>query len=103
MLKLHPAPTLRVPVLITVPGLDEPVKIEVEYRYMGMADLQRFFSTNRESSDLATLGHLIRDWSGVDGPYTPENLAQVLDSYPAAAGELMSGYTKALLESRVKN
>lgn len=103
MLKLIPEPRLRVPVLITVPGAEAPAKIEIEFKYLTKTTLGEYFAGYRDRPDVEALGHLILGWSDVDGPYSLENLALLLDAYPAAAGEIMTAYTAALLESRVKN
>lgn len=102
MLKIRHDPTLEVRANITVPG-GETAAITLTCKYLGRAALQEFYDAYREQTDRAALGHLIQDWDGVDGPYTPDNLTLLLDSYPAAAGEILAAYTRTLVESRAKN
>ena len=45
----------------------------------------------------------LEDDAGAPVVYSVEALDDLLDRYPASAGELFRGYTRVLTESRVKN
>lgn len=61
------------------------------------------------TSDAAWLGQVIAGWAGPQDEagapvaYTPGALGALLDAYPAAGGELLAVYLRALTESRAKN
>lgn len=60
-------------------------------------------------ADALWLAEVMADWDGpvlADGqpaPFTEAALAALLDSYPAAGGELLNAYLRASTESRAKN
>jgi hypothetical protein len=115
MLKLNPKPTFEATVKITVPGQQEPAPVKFTFKYMPKKALLEFFEKHRAeyddegnelkaaSQDDVMLGEIITAWSGIDEPYSEKALAEFLDNYPAAAGEIIVAYNKLVLESRVKN
>lgn len=109
MLPINPDATFKVPVSITVPGKTEPAVIEIEYRHKGRKAYQVWWDSANGRSDVEVLGEAIVGWTGpIDEhgsslAYTAENLALVLDRYPASALEILSAYRSGLLDSRAKN
>lgn len=103
MLKIIPDPKFKADVAITVPGVDEPVAVKMEFKYLGRKEYSAFFEGMKDKPLLDALGELILGWDGFDAPYNAKNLETFLDAYPAAGLEIVSAYQRALFESRVKN
>ncbi len=109
MFKIVPNPVFAAAVALTVPGQAASGTIEVDFRHKGRKELAAWIEAVNGKQDAELLAEVINGWSGVqdkDGAelaYTPAMLAQLLDTYPPAGGELFSAYLKALTESRVKN
>lgn len=101
--KLQPNPTFKATVALSVPGEPDPSCIEVEFRYLGKRAAKEYFGGLGGKSDAEALGGLIVGWAGVDAPYSADALAQLLDNYPASAGELFEAYRVELLEAKRKN
>lgn len=109
MFKIIPNPVFSASVPLTVPGQDASGVIEIEFRHKGRKELAAWIDAVKGKQDAELLAEVINGWSGVqdkdgaEAAYTPALLAQLLDTYPPAGGELFSAYLKALTESRVKN
>ncbi len=103
MLKLDPAPTFTAPALISVPGGD-PIEVRITWRHKGRAAYQAWLDGPPNRTDVQALAEIIADWGvEIDAPYNEENLARLLDIYPAAATDLILAYRQALFEGRRKN
>ena len=103
MLKLQPNPTFKVKIAISVAGEQRLPVIEVEYRYLTREGVQEYFENLRGKTDAESLAAIVVGWSGVDAAYSPEALAALLNSYPAAAADLFEAFRKELLEAKRKN
>ena len=98
-----PRPTFRAPVKLTVPGEETPAEIDVTFAHLPREAFRAWLERAWKQHDLETMREIVRDWSGVDEPYSEANLQLLLDNYPAASQELLEAYCKALTESRAKN
>ena len=103
MLKLMPEPKFTANVSLTVPGNADPAVVQITFKYMTRTQVFDFFESMKGKKDAEALKELIMDWEGFDEKYTPKNLEILLEHYPAAATEIISAYTRNLMESRVKN
>lgn len=103
MLKLNPDPQFVADVELTVPGKQETATVTFTFRYKGKKELDTFWAERADQEDADTLAEIITDWSGVDVPYSQENLRLLLDNYPAASSEIVGVYIRELFESKVKN
>lgn len=125
MFKIVPNPTFTSRVLLTVPGTDQLAELAVTWRHKGRAALAAWLGKPAAAAaapagvgstlqagvpaDAAWLGEVMCGWDGpllADGqpaPFGDAALAALLDSYPAAGGELMAAYLRASTESRAKN
>lgn len=103
MFKIQPNPTFKTKVGISVPGQAKPAEIEVEFNYFTRKALRDYFDHISGKEDVEALGEIIVGWSGVDVPYSPEALAELLDNYPAAAGDLFEAFRREVLEAKRKN
>lgn len=105
MFNLEPKPVFWSSVRLTVPGEAEPAAIDLQFAHKPTDQLRRWLDTARDRSigDTETLGEIVRDWRGVDAPFSPDALALLLRNYPAAAAEIFEQYLRALTESRTKN
>ena len=114
MLLIKPRPTFWSPVELSVLGEDNPMTVEMEFRYRSRTQLQELFRDAEGKSDETMIhDYIVAGWRGLetpgeDGqpvplPYTPENVAMLADTYPAAAMEIMMAYRLALTTARQKN
>lgn len=110
MFKLNPSPTFTADVRVTVPGAEAPALLTLTFRHKGRKEIKRWIeSAKAADSDTALLAEVIESWRGVESdsgapvPYGQEALAQLLDAYPAAGGEIFDAYMAALTRAREKN
>jgi hypothetical protein len=103
MLKIIPHPEFAASVPITVPGQLAPVSVDFVFRHRSRESINELLRDIQGRNDADVLNELIVAWPGIEEDYNRENLAVFLGNYPAAAGEIFSGYLAALTESRVKN
>ena len=108
MFALQPNPTFKSEITIPVPGGGEG-KITFEFRHKSRPALKTFFDGFAEvegqpaKEDIDALGEIVAGWEGVDGEYSREALAQLLDNYPRAAASILAGYSSAMFEAKEKN
>lgn len=105
MFKLDPSPTFWSSVRITVPGVPEPVAIEMEFAHKGVDDLKAWMEEIRDkaANDGTTIKHIVRGWRGVDAEFSEEAIVKLVKNYPASAVEIVEQYLRSLTESRAKN
>ncbi len=114
MFKLNPSPTFSASVSLSVPG-GTVAELPVVFKHKGRKALAEWVkrpaaaaAEGRELSDAEYLAEVIEDATvfndeGVAVPFSVDVLAQVLDAYPAAGGELFAAYMAALTEAKAKN
>ena len=100
---------------ITVPGSEQLGSLKIRYAYQAAKahDAWRDAAIADASSGKRTMTQILAPvvvgWDGLEDDagapvvYSVEALDDLLDRYPASAGELFRGYTRVLTESRVKN
>jgi hypothetical protein len=109
MFKLNPTPTFTVPVPLTVPGLPEPLEVNITFRHKTRAALRAWVDAGRGKDEVALLHELIEGWSGVFDdagapvPYSLTALNDLVGSYWAAQEEISDAYLRELKESKTKN
>jgi len=103
MFKITPKPKFNATVQLSVPGSDKPAAITVEFKHLSKSALRDYFGGLDGKSDAEALGEIITGWQGVDADFSADALGQLLDNYPAAAGELFEAFRRELLEARRKN
>lgn len=110
MFRIVPSPTFRCKVNLSVPGSELPQVVTVDFRHKSGKQLQAWFEgATVADSDASFLGEVIEGWIGVVDekdapvPYTLENLARLLDAYPASGRELVLAYQRQLRDARAKN
>ena len=109
MFRLNPAPTFAATAHISAPGLAQPLALSLTFRHKTAAQAQAWLANAGQSTDEALLGDVLAGWSGVqddagaDVPYSPAALAELLNNYPAAKGEIFRTYLRELTESKAKN
>lgn len=106
MFKLEPNPTFKAKVAIPVPG--SPVgksTLEIEFRHKTKAALQAYLesTTTNARDDIDALAEIIVGWHDIDVDYNRDNLATLLQNYPAAAPAIVSAYVKELADARLGN
>lgn len=107
MFTLQPKPTFEAEVSIPVPG-GKPAKVKFILKHKSKSALKDFYASltsvdGEGRQDNEALLDLVEDWKGVDQPFSPENLAVLVDNYPAAARAIFDAYHGALFEAREKN
>jgi hypothetical protein len=109
MFKINPNPTFTVPVPITVPGMPEPLEVQITFRHKNKAALRAWVADGAGKEDAALLNELITDWSGMQDekganvPYSLSALSDLLDGYWAARDDITDAYLIALKASKSKN
>lgn len=109
MIKLTPNPTFKAPVLLTVPGLAEPVQLEMTFRHMPADQANEWIRNNQEKHSSAALAEIIVGWDGVldeneqPVPFSAEALDTLLRNYRPATLEIVTAWLKEMGASRLKN
>jgi hypothetical protein len=107
--KLNPSPSFSAPVLLTVPGQDEPAQIEISFKHKMPDQLKSWMDEVNGKPVREVVPEIVDGWSLVlddndaEIEFTPENFKTLLANYAPAAGEIYLAYLKSLMESRVKN
>jgi hypothetical protein len=108
MFKLTPNPTFKAPVPLSVPGMEKPLSVPMEFRHKTQAELTAWMAGAPGRSDPDVLGDILVGWeiAGDDGqplPYSHTHLATLLENYPAAKGEIFNAYLGELTRAKAKN
>lgn len=108
MFRLTPNPTFTADVKVTVPGADAQAVLTLTFRHKGRKALKAWIEGAAERPDAEFLDEVIESWRGVETAtgavaYSRETLAELLDAYPAAGGEIFDAYLRALTRAREKN
>lgn len=103
MFKLQPNPVFSVKVMLSVPGNDTPAVITVTFRHLSRKQAAAYYAGLKTKTDAEGLAEIVTDWEGVDMPFSPAALTELLDNYPASAGELYRAFQKELFEAKAKN
>lgn len=105
MLKLAHDPQFKALVGISVPGKKEPVEVEFTFKYLTRSGWEEFLKSNEETPLLETLPQIVEGWNEkhIEGKFSKDNLAKLLDVYPAAAMDIYKAFIEELHKSRVKN
>jgi hypothetical protein len=120
MFRIVPNPTFTTDVPLSVPGSDTPVTIKITFRHKTRAQLAAYqqraveLALQADAADAqeqfaAYVAEVVDGWIGVVGaddkalPYTPANLAQLVQAYPAAGAEIVRRYSQQLSHARAGN
>lgn len=107
--RLNPNPTFKVPVPISVPGMEQPLHVVMTFRHKTQEQLADWMARAPGRSDPDVLREVLVDWEGVhddDGAavaYSYERLVVFLGNYPASKGEIFSTYLSELTKAKRKN
>lgn len=102
MLKLQPNPTFDWPVTIAEPG-GAQTEITLTFRHMGRAEANAFVDQAMSMEDLDALMGIVTGWSGVDGEFSRDNMAQLADAYPSAGKAIFQAWIAGLKGAQTKN
>lgn len=104
MLKINPNPTFWAKVKVPVHG-GEVCEIEVEFKHKSRPALESFLTGKDAKSrkDEDTILEIAKDWKGVDGEFTRDNLSQLFANYHAAARAIVEAYILELTQARLGN
>lgn len=103
MLKIQPNPTFTSRVEIPTP--EGNVQIKVEFKHMDTDAYEAFVKSEaaKNRSNEETIGDIAVGWTGVDGDFTPENVAKVCKAYHAAAGAIVTAFITELTQAKAGN
>jgi hypothetical protein len=114
MLKIAPIAAFVAPVKLNVPneagGFDE-VKFKAKFKGLGRQaykDLMAHANAG-EDGDRLVVGEVMIGWEGVGNeageplPFTPDNLATLLDAYPGAVNQISGTFVRTLLGAKSGN
>lgn len=100
MIKIKPeVSTFKSAVNLTPFGGDAE-SVTIEFAYMPVS---KAMELTKEKTVGEVLAEIVKGWDGIDAPFTPEALADLLDHNPAMGLELFNGFFAGLTESRAKN
>ena len=100
MIKIKPeVSTFKAPVKLTPFGGDAE-SVTIEFAYM---PLSKAMEIAKEKTIGEMLAEIIKGWDGIEAPFTPDSLTELLDHNPAMGLELFNGFFAGLAESRAKN
>ena len=103
MLKLEKNPTFKTKVGIPVAGQKEPVMVEFEFIGMSRTELKRWGDESRDQPDEDRIPMLIRGWSGVDQPFSEDNLLRLLDEYAGSGRAIVAKFYEEVTGARLGN
>lgn len=109
MFKLNPNPTFTVAVPLTVPGMPEPLEVNMTFRHKNKTALSKWMQEAAGKDDSALLHEVLSGWSGMqddtgcDVPYSLSALTDLLCNYPASHSEIFRAYLQELTEAKRKN
>jgi hypothetical protein len=108
MFRLKPNPTFKTMVPLSQPGVEQPLQVPFEFRHKSQEQLATWMANMPGRSDPDNLHDVIVSWGvvdadGVEVPYTHTALAELLDNYPTAKGEIFSKYLSELTKAKEKN
>jgi hypothetical protein len=109
MFKLQPAPTFRVQVGLSVPAVEKPIEISIEFKHKTDDAFHDWVKRTAQRAAVDALHEIIVSWAGVvdesgaSVPYTHSNLATLLNNYPPSKEEIFLSYKKELTEAKRKN
>lgn len=120
MIRIVPNPLFCCDVPLSIPGSEKPVTIKITYRHKGRQALSVYqtraveLALQADAPDAAQqfasyVGEVVEGWTGVlDAddkplPYSTDNLARLLEAYPAAGAEIVRCYSRQLSHARSGN
>lgn len=105
MLKLSHEPQFKATVSISIPGKKEPANAEFTFKYLTRSGWEDFLKESEDRSLHETVPEIVEGWNEkqVEGKFSKENLAKLLDIYPAAALDIYKTFIEELHKSRIKN
>ncbi len=110
MLKLVPNPTFKAKVPVYVPGNDDPVMVEFEFKHKTRSDLKALVERmNGESkgkkaqpTDEDVILDLVEGWE-LDDPFNAASVKQLVENYHGVAVSVFNTYISAINQARAKN
>ena len=95
-------PTFWATVLIPAPGTAAQ-PLELEFRHRTRSQLKAFGESLSGRTDDQIVPEMIVSWRGADAEFSPEALVELLEQYPAAAGEIAAAYFREHTAAARKN
>ena len=102
MFKLQPDATFTATADIPVAGQGTK-PLTLEFKYHDRDALAKFFETLPGRKDEEILSEIVVGWKDADADFDAARLAQMLKSYPGAAGAIVRKFLEEASGARVKN
>jgi hypothetical protein len=105
MFKLQPSPTFTTKVKVPIPG-GKSEFIEVQFRHKTRTDLQAYLeraAKSRDEAEVDALMEIVAGWSGIECEFSRENLALLMDNFPASGPAILAAYARELTDARLGN
>lgn len=107
MFNINPAPTFRAGVPLSVPGVPRPLEVVFVFRHKTRTAVQKWAAAYLENPAAETLAEVIEGWElRKDGelvPYSFTALAELIETYTPARGEIADTYITELTRAKQKN
>lgn len=106
MFCINPAPVFNCEVPLSRAGLNEPIYINVTFRYKTRDQLAAWVLRSGNVEDVQLLDEIIEKWSGLqdaDGnavPYSLTSLSTLLANFTPARGEFFAAYLSELTDTK---
>lgn len=107
MFNLNPAPTFTAPVPLSVPGLREPLEVSFTFKHLSRTALEKWVNKYLAAPTHEVLAEVIAGWDmkkdGEAVPYSITALAELVEAYTPARGEISDAYILELTRAKRKN
>ena len=109
MLKVTPSPSYWAAVPFYVPGSDEPVMVQMQFRWQPPEETLAFAQKCQsgdfgdEPVEKVLHEHVVMDWRGFDEKFSVEALGLVLKSYGRSAQEIVATWMRENAGAKRKN
>lgn len=107
MFNLNASPTFKAPVPLSVPGLKQPLEVEFTFRHKKRTALQAWLDRWTVSPTHELLAEVVDGWAlhrdGEPVPYSVSALAELVETYTPARGEISDAYLIELSRAKRKN
>lgn len=102
MLKLQPNPTFEAKVLVPVPG-GKDVEVTFTFNHKGREAIKEFAERAKAAEDIDSVSEIVSGWDGIDAAFSRENLAALLDAYPALSARIIQAWFDEIASAKTKN
>lgn len=107
MFNLNPSPTFKAAVSLSVPGQEQPLEVYFTFRHKTRSAVEQWAKTFLQNPGADALAEIIVGWDlrqdGEPVPYSHTALAELIENYTPARGEISDAYLIELTRAKRKN